>query len=959
MNKWYDLVCQPRHWCVKLRLGFVTMVCVALCTIHSNVMGQDATTQAPASKAPADKVSEASSKSESQAKAAEDEQPPMVQQPTLALVGAEIHTLGGAGVIEKGVILIAEEKIFEVGGPDLKIPEGLEQLDVSGLILTPGLIDASSQLWLTDAAADSTASDASLNVIDGIDQYDEQWHEVIRHGVTTVYVQPGSRGALSGYGAVLSVTPGLSTESGDTGPEVLSEFAALQASFGIAATSNQARTQQFDRTKKAFKDAAEYQEKWDKYNAYVAEQEAAKAKSESKKDGKKSADGDKGEEKKTDAKEGDAKATDGANRRPVRGSGRRPAPAGDKPADSDARKEAGDKETDKKEPDKKEADKSDGDKPDGEKAEAGGKDAKQEKPPEKPEVDEAKERLARVVNGAIPVRLEIHTADDAHFAHELLKEFPKLQVVFAGVSDLRSATKSVVELTAPVVLGPWLTAESNYRSDPDSSRVWADAFDEYKGALVIASNGTSSRSSRLLRAHVGRAIAAGIDPNAALAAVTANAARALGVDEQVGSIEAGKHANLACFAGHPTDPSAPVALVIAAGKVAYQADALKSNSEPTTALNAMAQQPEMDGIGVGKYAIRTQNYLLPDGTTAPRTLVIDSSQGVVVSVDAVDAKVDSGVTVIDVGDAWVTPGLFSSHATLGLNRLVDPGLSDATYVAGADAITAGFEGESKKVNAGLLRVLLSPGDASTIAGCASLIRLGAQSQVMNREAAVKFTLADAARSPDRFPSSLAGQLQLIKESLAGQLLDTRLYLPKAVQARLDKQRSDKLISVKAGETMTLLAVASDADIRAALDLIEQQNLKAALAGAVQLAPFVDRLKALDVTIITRPVAVADYNWYAEDLALAAKAGVKICFAGEDAEQLRLTAALATETGMPTADALAGLCFGPSGMQADDSKFADLVIWSQSPLNLAAKPLCVIVDGEVVAMDLTQRGSDEK
>lgn len=950
MNFRYDAVCQARNWCDKLRLGLVTLVCVAFCA--SNADAQKSASEPTAAKEPAKKVAEASP--EETSKAQEDEQPPMVPQPTLALVGAEIHTLGGAGVIEKGVILIAGEKIFEVGGADLDIPEGVEQIDVTGLVLTPGLIDASSQLWLTDAAANSTASDASLNALDGIDQFDEQWHEVIRHGVTTVYVQPGNRGSLGGYGAVLSVASGLSAASGDAGPAVLSEFAALQASFGIGATSNQARTQQFDRTKKALKDAAEYQEEWDKYNAYIKEQEAEKAKAE-KGDAKKPSDGDNEAEKKTDGKEGDAKDTEEASKRPVRGSGRRPAPTGDKPTEGDAKKEASDKAAEK--PD---SDKSDAGEKDAKKDENGKEDAdKKEKPPEKPDVDEAKERLAKVVNGTIPMRLEIHTADDAHFAHELLKEFPKLQVVFAGVSDLRSATESLVELTAPVVLGPWLTAESTYRSNPDSSRVWADAFGNYKGALVIASNGASSRSSRLLRAHIGRAIAAGIDTNAALAAVTVNAARALGVDEHVGTVEAGKHANLVCFAGHPTDLSAPVALVIAAGKVAYQADALEALKEQTAALKGLASEPDMAAIGAGKFAIKTQNYLLPDGTTSPSMVVIDGELGVVVSVEAMDAKVDSGMPIIDVGEAWVTPGLYSSHATFGLNRLVDPGLSDATYVAAADAITAGFEGESEKVNAGLLRALLSPGDASTIAGCASVIRLGAEAQVLSREAALKLTLADPARSPDRFPSSLAGQLQLIKESLAGQLLDTRLYLPKSVQARLDQQRSAKLTAVKAGDTMTLLAVASDADIRAALDLIEQQNLKAALAGAVQLAPFVERLKALDVTIIARPVSVADYNWYVEDLALAAKAGVKICFAGEDAEQLRLTAALATETGMPPSAALAGLCFGPEGLQTEYLKFADLVIWSHSPLNLAAKPLCVLVDGEVVSMDLTQRGSDAK
>ncbi len=786
--------------------------------------------------------------------------------PTLALVGAQIHTLGGQGVINNGVVLLTGDVISKVGGRDLEIPASVETLDVTGLVLTPGLIDASSRLWLTSAAANSTASDASLNVLDGVDNYSDQWQEVVRHGVTTVFVQPDRGGTLGGYGAVLSTVPG------DAGPTVLSKYAALQASIGTGAANNRARFKQFESTKKAFADAAAYQKKWDEYHEHLRKKEAAKS---------------------------------------------------------------------------------------GEKPEVKTGDAVKEKPPLKPKQDDAKERLAKVVNGQIPLRLEIHTADDAHYALELLKEFTKLQVVLAGVSDLRSATQSIRELSTPVVLGPWLAAEPNYRDDPDSKRVWAEAFHDYGGALVIASAGTADRSSRLLRAHVGQAIAAGIDAQAALLAVTLNAARALGVDDQIGSVEAGKRADLVCFRGHPTNASATVAIVIAAGKVVHQAAATDESNAQFVASTVSNNVAELIRVDASKLAIRTKHFLQPDGTTAPRTVVIDTTQGTVISLDPIDARVDSGIQVVDVGSAWVTPGLFAAHATLGLNRLVDPQLSDATNVVAADAITAGFEGESERVKEGMLRALLSPGGSNTLAGQASVIRLGARDPVLVRDATMKFNLTASARSAERFPASLAGQLQLIKESLAGQLLDTRLYLPQSVQKRLAEQRSEKLTSVASGKTWTLLAVTSDADIRGALDLVEHQKMQAALVGAGQLAPFVERIKALNVSVIARPVGVSDYNWYPQDLANTARGGVDIFFAGETAEQLRLTAAMATEAGMASASALASLCFGPERLfPKNNFQAADLVVWSASPLDLRAKPLCVIVDGQVVSTELEQRGSDE-
>ncbi len=868
--------------------------------------------------------------------AASAKEPPV--QPTLALVGATIQTLGRQGVIENGVVLLTGDKISKVGGRDLVVPAGIHTLDVTGTVLTPGLIDASSRLWLTTAAANSTASDASLNVLDGIDVFSDQWHEVVRHGVTTVYVQPGREGTLGGYGAVLSTVPG------DAGPTVLSKYAALQASIGIGANNNRTRSQQFESIKKALADAAAYQKKWDEYNEYLKKtelEEKQTANAKMKENSTSPSPGTKAREPGDEQPPSSVPRPGSTFRRGRPGGTGGPDDAGKLPPQIEQKgSELKDATAESKQPVVK----------------------AEEKPPIKPKQDDAKERLARVVHGQIPLRIEIHTADDAHYAHELLKEFTKLQVVFAGVSNLRSATAELRKLTAPIVLGPWLSAESNYREDPDSKRVWMQSFAGYEGALVIATEGTTDRSSRLLRAHLGQAIAAGIDVEEALLAVTLDAARALGVEDQIGSVEEGKRADLVCFCGHPTDASATVALVVAAGKVVHQAkldEGSKNRTidEPGIDARAQVNALRLNQMEASTFAIKTLNYLHPDGTAAPQTVVIDADQGTVVGLDAIDAKIDTGIEVVDVGSAWVTPGLFSAHATLGLSRLVDPQLSDATYIDAADAITADFEGESRRVKEGMLRALLSPGDANTLAGRSSVIRLGAKQQILERDATMKFTLTNSARSTERFPSSLAGQLQLIKESLSGQLLDTRLYLPIAVQERLARQRSEKLTAVASGKTWTLIAVSSDEDIRAALDLVEHQQLKAALLGAGQLAPFLERIKALNLSVIARPTSVSDYNWYPQDLANASRAGIDVCFAGETAEQLRLTAALATEAGMAPTSALAGLCYGPDELSSNDSKAADFVVWSASPLDLGAKPLCVIVDGQVVSRDLELRGTD--
>ena len=107
----------------------------------------------------------------------------------------------------------------------MPVPPGqTDILDITGMIVTPGLIDCRSTLWLTSMAIEEAASDAGLDVLDGIDPHSDDWREVALQGVTAVYVQPSSRGLLGGRGAVLRVGPAETVED-----IVLKANAAAQA----------------------------------------------------------------------------------------------------------------------------------------------------------------------------------------------------------------------------------------------------------------------------------------------------------------------------------------------------------------------------------------------------------------------------------------------------------------------------------------------------------------------------------------------------------------------------------------------------------------------------------------------------------------------------------------------------------------------------------------------------------
>jgi imidazolonepropionase-like amidohydrolase len=62
----------------------------------------------------------------------------------------------------------------------------------------------------------------------------------------------------------------------------------------------------------------------------------------------------------------------------------------------------------------------------------------------------------------------------------------------------------------------------------------------------------------------------GLDEKTALESVTINSARAIGIDDRVGSIEVGKDADLIVKAGSLFDVTIPVDIVFIDGKIAYR-----------------------------------------------------------------------------------------------------------------------------------------------------------------------------------------------------------------------------------------------------------------------------------------------------------------------------------------------------------------------------------------------------
>ena len=851
----------------------------------------------------------------------------------IAIIGAELRICEAQGTIPNGIVLIQGETLLAVGDSTLSIPAGARTVDAKGCVITPGLIDARSKLWLAADSSNAIASDASLDIVDGIDSYSENWHEVLSSGVTTVYMQPSSKGSLGGYGAVVSVMP-----KSTGGVAVLSAKAGLQASLGASASNNRTRQQELERTKKILDAAVEYRKKWDEYEAYMAKQaKEPPAKPETKPTAVTSS---------ATAPPAPGTPAPGAptTGTPAPGTptpgGRRGFPGGRPPnlpeggIPNRPTQPATDTTSKAAEPDKS-----------------------KDKPVKKPDREPAKEELVKVIQGEIPLRLEVNGPDDVFFALKLFESdaLKTIQVVFEGLGDLRSAGKVIRDLKNPIVLGPWLELEQEDKESDDSPKRWGTDFSTYDGVIAIATNGRSSQSSKLLRAHAAKAISYGFSQDRALRAITMDAALALGVSDRIGSLTKGKRADIACFRGEPTNPANPVVWVMSGGTMVTnertsQAPAERTNSDVRNTHSAFEFAAPLPNC----FSIKTSRCWL-EGRLQPAVLRI--CDGKIVGIekgiekDGVDSK--SSHSVFDLTDAIVTPGLFSGHANFGLDRIIDPqSESDSSLVVAADGFARDFNGELKLVRSGLLRALLAPGSSNPISGNASLVRLGATEPTIVRDAAAKFVLSNNARNANRFPSSLAGQIQMVSQSLNGTLLPSRVYLPTSIEQKLQDRRLSILRDVASGKTVAIIESQSDAEILSALKLIETQKLNALLFGPKQLRNHIARIQKAKCTIVVQPLTANSFDWYLQDLVQATQAGIPICFAGESAEQLRLTASLAVAAGADHNKILSALCEVPIALLSPSVKAglaidgpADFVIWSDSPVNLESKPLYVLIDGQ--------------
>lgn len=506
------------------------------------------------------------------------------QQKSNMLAIRASRVLTSAGPVLRDATVIIDGHTIKAVGEELAVPYGARVVDLGDAVITPGFINAFTSAGLSGDGVGVPTGTASQRIADIVQHDDPVFESARAAGLTTVLVAGSDGQAISGRVAAIK------TGAADDESAVLKDIAALRIVHDtIGSDSTKPLADLISRGKR-------YIDSWKKYEKALADWEAGKLKA--------------AEEAATTPAEPDEND-------PVTGTwecelsglpmpipitlelvlkleGKKvtgtvqPSIGGNKIPDKgtleDATFENGkltgkvDMMGDKADFEATiENDRLEGTismmgqdvTVDGERVEASDADDDdlEDDKPKAPRVDQSLEPVRAWIEKKIPLVIRSNRAPAVKAVLEFFeqqKDEDRLHFVMAGVEDALDTPDILGDAPPPIVLGPTLVKREKGELVNAAARL-ADL-----GAPLAFGTGDTD-GARYLPLHVAHAIRWGLDPEAALRALTIDAARMFKLDERVGSLERGKDADLVVFSGNPFELTSHVMLVVCNGRIVYDA----------------------------------------------------------------------------------------------------------------------------------------------------------------------------------------------------------------------------------------------------------------------------------------------------------------------------------------------------------------------------------------------------
>lgn len=186
---------------------------------------------------------------------------------------------------------------------------------------------------------------------------------------------------------------------------------------------------------------------------------------------------------------------------------------------------------------------------------------------DKPEFDFKFEALLQVLNKEIPLKAHAHRADDIMTAIRIAKEFD-VNITLDHCTEGYLIKEVLAETGIPVIVGPILTDRSKIELRNQNLKTPAILSKQGIKLAIMTDHPCVPVQHLCLCAAI--AAREGMDEKEALKAITINPAEIIGISDRVGSIQAGKDADIVIYDGNPLEIKSQVQKTIINGAIVYE-----------------------------------------------------------------------------------------------------------------------------------------------------------------------------------------------------------------------------------------------------------------------------------------------------------------------------------------------------------------------------------------------------
>lgn len=171
-----------------------------------------------------------------------------------------------------------------------------------------------------------------------------------------------------------------------------------------------------------------------------------------------------------------------------------------------------------------------------------------------------------VLTGEIPLKAHAHRADDILTAVRIAGEFG-LGMTLDHCSEGHLIVEELREAGFPAIVGPDMASRN--KIEVKNMAFKTAGILSMHGILTAITTDHPVSMIQFLPICAGLAVKEGMPPEEGLRAITINAAKICGVDSRVGSLAAGKDADVVIFDGNPMEVFTSALCTIINGKIIY------------------------------------------------------------------------------------------------------------------------------------------------------------------------------------------------------------------------------------------------------------------------------------------------------------------------------------------------------------------------------------------------------